>query len=222
MILLGRRGNAGTGRELNVPPLVAIHNLGRELRGSVRAVAAAVEGFVNAALLAVVEVSGPLVHFATRWGIFLSLAALAFWASIPTILRVLVAVHSAVAEFLVALLEVLAWVFGVSIKWPRAALVSYTLRPEVTSRAVTGMAFLEPGVCPVGGGIRGPPYGATALSSADMFALPFPLSLPPIRTVWTILWSLLIALVSAVLWALGAAFAIDMEIYPSEDDDGDE
>ncbi|KAI7774679.1 hypothetical protein LA080_007986 [Diaporthe eres] len=145
VILLGRNGNAGTGRELAVPPLIAIYNLGQDLLGHVRAVAAAVEGFINAVMLAVMEMAGPLVHFATRWAIFLFFAALAFWTSIPTILRVLVAVHRAFAMFLVALLEVLAWAFNVSIKWPRAAVVGYTLRPEYMSRAVTGMAFLEPG-----------------------------------------------------------------------------
>lgn len=200
-----------------MPPLIAIYNLGQDLLGHVRAVAAAVEGFVNAVLLTATEMAGPLVHFATRWAIFLFFAALACWASIPTILRVLVAVHKAFATFLVALLEVLAWAFNVSIKWPRAAVVGYTLRPEYMSRAVTGMALLEPGLCPVGDGIRGPPYGATALFSEDtMFTLPFPLSLPPIRTVWTILWSLLIALFSAALWALGAALAIDLQLFPSE------
>lgn len=216
MILLGRNGNAGTGRELNVPPLIAIYNLGRDLLGHVRAAVAAVTGFTNAVVLAVMEVAGPLAHFAAQWALFLFLAAIAFWTCIPTILRVLVAVHRAFAAFLVALLEVFAWAFNVSIKWPRATLVSYTLRPEYMSRAVTGMAFLEPGVCPVGDGIRGPPYGATALSSADinMSTLPFPLSLPTIRTVWTILWGLLTALVSAVIWALGAALAIDLGTAP--------
>lgn len=221
MILLGRNGNAGTGRELTVPPLIAIYNLGQDLHGHVHTVVAAVEGFVNAVLAAVVDLAGPLVHFATRWAVFLFFAAFALWASIPTILRVLVAVHRAFAMFLVALLEALAWAFNVSIKWPRANVVGYTLRPEYMSRAVTGMAFLEPVVCPVGDGIRGPPYGATALFSADtMFTWPFPLSLPPIRTVWTIFWSLywslLIAIVSAVLWVLGAALAMDLRLFPSE------
>ncbi|KAG6360642.1 hypothetical protein INS49_011707 [Diaporthe citri] len=144
VILLGRNGNAGTARELNVPPLIAIYNLGGDLLGYVRSVVAAVAGFINAVVLAVVEVAGPLVQLATRWAIFLFLAALAVWTSLPTVLRAL-AVHRAFAVFLVALLEVLAWAFDVSIKWPRAALVSYTLRPEYMSRAVTGMAFLEPG-----------------------------------------------------------------------------
>ncbi|KAK7722117.1 hypothetical protein SLS63_009259 [Diaporthe eres] len=117
VILLGRNGNAGTGRELTVPPLIAIYNLGQDLLGHVRAVAAAVEGFVNAVLLTATEMAAPLVHFATRWAIFLFFAALACWASIPTILRVLVAVHKAFATFLVALLEVLAWAFNHSGPW---------------------------------------------------------------------------------------------------------
>lgn len=220
VIPLGRHGNAGTGRELSVPPLIAIHNLGRDLLGYMRTVVAAIAGSIGAVTVAVIEVGGPLLHFATRWAIFLFFAAFAIWASIPTVLRVLVAVHKTVAVLLAALLELLAWALDVRIKWPRSALVSYTLRPEYTSRAVTGMAFLEPGVCPVGGSIRGPPYGATALSSADitMFTLPFPLSLPQVSTVCTILWSLLVAVVSTAIWALGAALAIDLHIFPAEDE----
>lgn len=223
MIRLGRRGNAGTGREVSVPPLIAIYNLGRYLLGYVRAAVEAVEGVIHSIMLTVIEVAGPLVNFAAQWAIFFFFAAIAVWASMPTVLRVLIAVHKTIAALLVALLEVLAWVFGVSISWPKQALLGYTLRPEYTSRAVTGMAFLGEGVCPVEGGLQGPPYGATALSSADItFTLPFPLSLPPVRTVWTIFWSLLIALVSAALWALGAALAIDLEIFPSEEDEGDQ
>lgn len=222
VILLGRNGNAGTGRELGVPPLIAIYNLGQELLGYLRTVAVAVEGSVGAVLVAVIEVGRPLMHFVTQWAAFLFFAGVAVWASLPTVVRALVALHRTVAEWLATLLEVLAWAFGVSIKWPRSALVSYTLRPEYMSRAVTGMAFLEPGVCPVGDGIRGPPYGATALSDADiaMFTLPFPLSLPPIRMAWSISWGLLVALVCTAIWAAGAALAIDLEIFPSEDDDG--
>lgn len=220
MIRLGRNGTAGTGRELNVPPLIAIYNVGRDLLGYVRTVVAAIAGFIDAVVVGVMEVGGPLVHFATMWAVFLFFAAVAVWASIPTVLRVLVAVHKTFAVLLAALLELLAWALDVRIKWPRSALVSYTLRPEYTSRAVTGMAFLEPGVCPVGDGIRGPPYGATALSSADftMFTLPFPLSLPAVRTVGTIVWSLLVAVVSTALWALGAALAIDLDITNSEEE----
>lgn len=222
VILLGRNGNAGTGRELDVPPLIAIRNLGQELLGYVRTVAVAVEGSVSAVLVAVIGVAGPLLHFATQWAAFLFFAGVAVWASLPTVARALVAVHRTVVVWLATLLEVLAWALGVSIKWPRSALVSYTLRPEYISRAVTGMDFLEPGVCPAGGGIRGPPYGATALSDADMnmFAMPFPLSLPPIRMAWTVSWGLLVALVCTVIWAAAAALAIDLEIFPSEDDNG--
>lgn len=223
MIPLGRNGNAGTGRDLDVPPLIAIRNLGRELLGYLHTVAAAVEGSVDAVLVAVVEVAGPLGHFASQWAAFLFFAGVAVWASLPTVARGLVAVHRTVVVWLVTLLEVLAWAFGVDIKWPRSVIVGYTLRPEYISRAVTGMAFLEPGVCPVGYGIRGPPYGATALSDVDinMFnTLPYPLSLPPIRMAWTISWGLLVALVCTVISAAAAALAIDLEIFPSEDDDG--
>lgn len=219
VIPLGRRGNAGTGRDLDVPPLIAIRNLGRELLGYMHTVAAAIEGSVDAVLVAVVEVAGPLGHFASQWVAFLFFV----WASLPTVARGLVAVHRTVVVWLVTLLEVLAWAFGVNIKWPRSAIVGYTLRPEYISRAVTGMAFLEPGVHPVGHGIRGPPYGATALSDVDinMFnTLPYPLSLPPIRMAWTISWGLLVALVCTVISAAAAALAIDLEIFPSEDDDG--
>lgn len=83
-----------------------------------------------------------------------------------------------VAVLLASLLEALDWAFGLNIQWPRGSLISYMLRPEYTSRAVTGMAYtLEPGVCPIGDGIRGPPYGSSALSSTD-FMLPFPSACP--------------------------------------------
>ena len=221
-ILLGRRGNAGTGRELEVAPMVALQDLGRDLLRYLCAAAVVVVGFISTALLAVYEVARPLAHFAARWAIFLILVAVTTWASMPTVLRVLLTVHRAVTVVLSTLVEVLIWAFNLNIRWSRpGSLVGYTLRPEHTSRAVTGMAFLEPGVCPAGGGIQGPPYGATVLFSADLahFTLLYPFSLPPIRFVWTVLWSLLIALVSAVLWAAGAALAIDLEVFPSEDDD---
>lgn len=225
VILLGRRGNAGTGREVEVAPMVALQNLGRDLLSYLSAAAVAVVGFISTALLAVYEVARPLTHFAARWAIFFILAAVTTWASMPTVLRVLLTVHRAVAVLLSTLVEVLIWAFNLNVRWPRAgSLVGYTLRPEYASRAVTGMAFLETGVCPIGGGIQGPPYGATALSSADLtpFSLPYPFSLPPIRFVWTVLWSLLIALVSAVSWAAGAALAIDLQVFPSEADDNEQ
>jgi len=219
VILLGPSGNAGTGRELDVPPAIILYNLGRDLLGYVRAMGTAVAGFISSIWLAVTEVAGPLLHFVTQWAIFLISVAFTVWASIPIVVRTLVAAHRYVAMLLASLLEALGWAFGLNIQWPRGNAVSYTLRPEYTSRAVTDMAYmLEPGVCPIGDGIRGPPYGASALSSTD-FMLPYPFSLPPIRIVWTTLWTLLMAPVAAVVWALAAALAIDLQIWPDEDDD---
>lgn len=216
MILLGRNGNAGTGRELNVPPAILLYNFGQIMLGFVRVVGTAVVGFIYATSLAVTEVTGPLLHFATQWAVFLICVAFAVWASIPTVVRTLVAAHKCVVLLLASLLEALGWAFGLNIQWPRGSLVSYTLRPEYAIRAVTGLGYtLEPGVCPVG---DGPPYGGSALSSTD-FMLPYPFSMPPIRTVWTILWTLLMAPVVALVWALAAALAIDLQVSPSEDDD---
>lgn len=221
VILLGRNGNAGTGHQQDVPPLIAIHNLGRELLGHALTVLAGAAGFISAVVLTVVRVARPLGHFAAQWAVFLIFAALATWASIPTVLRFLVAVHRMIVVLLATLLELLSWALNLSIKWPQGTVVGYTLRPEYLSRAVTGMPFLEPGVCPVGDAIRGPPYGATALSWADLtkFTLPYPLSLSPIRAVWTIVWSLLIAVVSVTLCAMGAALVADLETPPNEDGD---
>lgn len=222
VVPLGRTGNAGTGRELNVPPAIRLYHLGRDLLGHVRAVINAVAGFICAIWHAINDVAGPLLHFAMQWAIFLICVAFAAWATIPAVLRTLVAAHRYVAMFFTSILEVLDWAFGLDIQWPRGSLVSYTLRPEYTSRAVTGMAYaLQPGVCPVGDSIRGPPYGASALSSTD-FTLPYPFSLPPIRIVWAILWTLLVAPVCALVCTLAAALAIDLQVWPSEDDDRDQ
>ncbi|POS73041.1 hypothetical protein DHEL01_v208569 [Diaporthe helianthi] len=220
VISLGRTGNAGTGRELNVPPAIRLYHLGRDLLGHVRAVIDAVAGFINAIWQALDDVAGPLLHFAMQWVIFLACVAFAAWATIPVVLRALVAVHRFVALFFTSILEALNWAFGLAIQWPRGSLVSYTLRPEYMSRAVTGMAYaLGPDVCPVGADTtRGPPYGASALSSTD-FLLPYPFSLPPIRIVWTVLWTLLVAPICALVWTLAAALAIDLQIWPGEGDD---
>lgn len=222
VVPLGRTGNAGTGRELNVPPAIRLYQLGRDMAGHVRAVINAVAGLFRAVWQAINDVAVPLLQFAMQWAIFLTCVAFAAWATIPVVLRTLVAAHRYVAVLLTSILEALDWAFGLDIQWPRGSLVSYTLRPEYTSKAVTGMAYaLEPGVCPVGDTIPGPPYGASALSSTD-FMLPYPFTLPPIRIVWTILWTLLVAPICALVWTLAAALAIDLQISPSEDDDPDQ
>ncbi|KAG8160122.1 hypothetical protein KVR01_009658 [Diaporthe batatas] len=221
VISLGRNGTAGTGREINVPPAIRLYHLGRDLLGHVLTVLGAVAGFISAIWQAMSDVAGPLLHFATQWAIFLIFVAFAAWATIPAVLRTLVAAHRYVAVFFTSILEALGWAFGLDIQWPLGTLISYTLRPEYTSRAVTGMAYaLEPGVCPVGDTIRGPPYGAAALSSTD-FMLPYPFSLPPIRIVWNILWALLVAPICALVWSLAAALAFDLQVSSSEDDDLD-
>jgi hypothetical protein len=91
---------------------------------------------------AAIQVTGPLLHFAMQWTAFLVCAAFAVWAMVPTVVSTIVAAHRFVAVLPDSLLEARGWAFGLDMQWPRGSLISYTLCPGYTSRAVAWLIAL--------------------------------------------------------------------------------
>ncbi|KAL1854893.1 hypothetical protein Daus18300_011311 [Diaporthe australafricana] len=185
---LGRTGNAGTGRNLDVPPLLVYFNEWRALINLVRTALVELVARTRAIVWATCGLILSLVNFVVRWVIFLFVVTLALRVCLPLLMCVLD-----------GMMNVPVWLFN---SGPTATTecVTYVLGKVWIGRAVTGLPYGASSAVRPGESIPGPPYGSTAVTSG--FSLLYSLSLDPITLIWSVLLTLVIAPVFALFCAV--------------------
>lgn len=207
---LGRNENAGTGGDIEVPPLLVCFNEWRALANMVCTALAELVVPTRAIARAACGLAMPLANFVVQWVVFFFVVTLALQVSLPALIRVVDGMSRRVILLLPRdLLDVSAWLFKLGIGMPRKSTsATYVLRRVWISRAVTGLPYGASSAVGSRESIPGPPYGSTALTSG--FSLLYSLSLDPTSIIWSVFLTLVIAPAVALFCAVVAGILLGL------------